>query len=254
MTLTIERSLGISPGHQTAPPEAVLFLRSMGAAQAMMLAVMGAMAEVEQVAGVGRREPGLHLVRSRPEPGLEPIAPPIALRHLRRASHRGLAARPRRRSSAAPATWEAGAGAVATCRGPSGLSAQAVVSLHGREDPRSLLVPAGGAMVVRAWRLDRTGRAGRAEAVGRLGAAWALAGGVVLASSHVDGLGRAAGRLAASMRTGGWDAGVLTGPAALQVARAGDPGQPAPRLAARRVTDDELTAMLATCLAAATPI
>ncbi len=263
VTLTIERPVSTSPepDQQGAAPKALLLLRSTGAVEALMLAVTGAMAEVEHVAGVHGREPGLRLVRSRPESGLEPLTPPIALCHLRQASHRGLAVRTRRRSSASPAaSWEAGAGAVATCRGPAGLSAQAVVSLHGQGDPRSLRPPAGGAMVVRAWRLDRTGRGGRAGRAGRAGvvrrpgATWALASGVVLASSRTGGLGRAAGRLAASIRAEGWDATVLTGPAALGVARAGDPHQPAPRLAARRVTDDEVTAMLVTCLAAGMPM
>jgi hypothetical protein len=76
-----------------------------------------------------------------------------------------------------------------------------------------------------------------------------LASGLVIASSNASGLGRTAGRLSASIRAEGWDTSVPTGPAALEVVRAGDPRQKVPRTAARWVTDDEITAMLATCVA-----
>jgi hypothetical protein len=254
VALTIERPLGRPPDHRGATPKGLLLLRSMSALQAMLLAVIGAMVEVEHVAGVGDLEPDLRLVRSRPVSGLEPLAAPIVLRHLRQASQRGVAAPPRRRASAGPAaTWEAGAGAVATCRGPAGLSAQAVVALHGPGQPRSLQVPPGGAMVVRAWRLDRARRGGQAAAVGQPEATWALAAGVVVASGQAGGLGRVAGRLAASIRAEGLDASVPTGPAALELARAGDPHEPPPQTAARRVTGDEVIATLATCLATGMP-
>ncbi len=262
VTLTIEQPVGGPSDHRSAGPNALLLLRSRSSVAAMMLAITDASAEVERLAGVGRREPRLHLVRSVPEPGLEPIAPLAAHRHLRLASHRGLAAGSRRRSSAGLATtWEAGAGAVVTCHGPAGSSAQAVISLHGRGDPRSLRPSAGGALVVRAWRLERTARrhAGlnlpvpghpQPGTAGHPGATWALASGLILASSEANGLGRAGGRLAAAIRTGRWDATVLTGTAALEVARAGDPRQPAPHTAARWVTDDEVASTLVACLAA----
>jgi hypothetical protein len=237
-TLTIEHPLDRSSNQQSARPEGLLLLRSAGAIETMMLAITDVMAELEEIAGVGRREPDLHLARSSPESGLEPLAPPPVLRHLRRASQRGLAPRLLRRSSASlPVTWEAGAGAVQTCNGPAGLSAQAVVALHGRGDPRSLEPPAGGALLVRAWRPGHTGPNGRtapASASATAGTArdpratWALTGGLILASTNASGLGRAARRLSASIRAGGWDATVLTGLAALEVARAGDPRQPAP--------------------------
>jgi hypothetical protein len=84
-------------------------------------------------------------------------------------------------------------------------------------------------------------------------ARWALTSGLILASANAAGLGREAGRAAKSIRAAGWDASVLTGPVALEVARAGDPCQPVPRLAARWVTDDELIGMLTACLTAAVP-
>ncbi len=263
VTLTIEHPAGTSSNHQSAGPQALMLLRSANAVESIMLTITDAMAEIERIAGVRRAEPDLHLVRSIPEPNLEPLAPSTVLRHLRRASQRGLAARSRRRSSASvAATWESRAGAVVTCWGPAGLSAQAVISLHGLGNARWLRLPPGGAIVMRAWRPERTGRADlipQALAVAQPGtvrhqsATWALASGLVLASSSASGLGRMAGRLAVSIRAGGWDATVLTGPAALDVVRAGDPRQPVPRIAARWITDDELAAMLAACLAAGMP-
>jgi hypothetical protein len=283
MTLTIERPLGPSSGRQSAEPRALLLLRSASAVGTVMLAVADAMKGVERLAGIGGRELKLHLLPSRPEPDLEPLVPAIAFRHLRWASQRGIAPRPRRRSSAGLApTWEAGAGAVVTCRGPAGLSAQAVVSLHGSGDPRLLRPPPGGAMVLRAWRPGRAKdpwRPGPGPGFGRTGllwgtprppalpgaalarpgrarnprARWALTSGLILASANAAGLGREAGRAAKSIRAAGWDASVLTGPVALEVAHAGDPCQPVPRLAARWVTDDELIGMLTACLTAAVP-
>jgi hypothetical protein len=259
VTLTIEHPVGPSE-HRSAEPQALLLLRSTSAVESIALGIADAVAELESLAGVRQREPRLHLVRSRPEPGLAPLTRLTTLGHLRRASCRGLAPSRRRAAARLDTTWDAGGGAVLTCHGPAGLSAQSVIWLHGRGDPRWLQLPAGGGMVVRAWRLERPADSG----VGRLalthprpgtggwpGVTWALASGLVLASSRAGGLGRASGRLAAAIRTGGWDASVLTGPAALQLARAGDPCQPVPRLAACWATTDEVEAMLDLCLAAA---
>ena len=268
VTLTVEQPAAPPSGHQNPRPQALVLLRSASIGEAVTLAIADAMVEVERIAGFRRPEPDLHLVRSLPEPDLEPLAPTVAIRHLQRASQRGLGARPWRRSYAnLTATWEAGAGALVTCQGPAGLSAQAVISLHGRGDPGALRPPPGGAIVLRAWRPGRARRPGRERQARNAGpirhvtalmdavpamypraATWALATGLVLASPSPMGLGRAAGRLAASIRAGGWDTTVLTGPAALEVARGGDPRQPVPRLAARRVAGDEVTAMLAACL------
>src|SRR6266498_1780574 len=161
-TLTIEHPVvDQRSSQQTTRPQALLLLRSASVAGVMAVAVTDAIAQVEEIAGVGRREPDLHLARSIPEPGLQPLAAPAVLSHLRWASQRGLAARPRRRSSTGPGpTWEAGPGAVLTCRGPAGISTQAVVSLHGRGDLGALRPPVGGALLVRAWRPGRVGRRG----------------------------------------------------------------------------------------------
>jgi hypothetical protein len=263
VTLTIEQPVGRPSSQHSPRPQALLLLRSASAIDVMRMAITDAMAEVEEIAGVGRTEPGLHLARSVPESGLEPFAPPAVLRHLGRASQRGLAAQPRRRSSASRAsTWEAGAGAVLTCRGPAGTSAQAVVALHGRGDPSALQPPAGGALLVRAWRHRHTGRGRlnpRPSTVAPAGmardprATWALVSGLIIASTNACGLGRAACRLSASIRAGSWEATVLRGRAALEVARAGDPRQPGPRVAARWATDDEVTVMLASCVLAGMP-
>lgn len=275
VTLTVEHPTAPPSGHQSQGPQALVLLRSASIGEAVTLAITDALVEVEQIAGFRRPEPDLHLVRSLPEPDLEPLAATVALRHLRRASQRGLGAWSWRRSFASlTATWEAGAGALVTCQGPAGLSAQAVISLYGRGDPRALRPPPGGAIVLRAWRPGHARRPGHRWRAGDAGpiadpiagpirhttalmdaaparysrATWALATGLVLASANPMGLGRAAGRLAASVRAGGWDATVLTGPAALELARAGDPRQPVPRLAACWVAGDEIAATVAACL------
>jgi hypothetical protein len=263
-TLTIEHPVVDQwSSQQSTRPQALLLLRSASVAGAMALAVTDAVARVEEIAGVGRRDLDLHLARSVPEPGLQPLAAPAVLSHLRWASRRGLAARPRRRSSTAPgSTWEAGPGAVLTCRGSAGISAQAVVSLNGRGDPGALRPPVGGALLVRAWRPGRVGRGDltpRASAMASGGPAshprvtWALVSALILASTNASGLGRAARRLTASIRAANWEAGVLTGPAAMEVARAGDPRHPVPRVAARWATDHEVTEMLTSCLLAGMP-
>jgi hypothetical protein len=263
-TLTIEHPVVDQwSSQQSIRPQALLLLRSASAVGAMALAVAEAAAQVEEIAGVGRREPDLHLARSIPELGLQPLATPTVLSHLRLASQRGLAARPRRRSSTAPgSTWEAGPGAVLTCSGSAGISAQAVVSLQGRGDPGALRPPDGGALLVRAWRPGRVGRRGltsRASAVASDGlprhpeGSWALVSALVLASTNASGLGRAARRLTASIRAGNWEASVLTGPAAMEVARTGDPHHPVPRVAARWATEREVTELLTSCLLAGLP-
>src|SRR6266536_6643845 len=103
--------------------------------------------------------PSLHLVPSHPESRLDPLPPRAVLPHLRRANERGRPVRHRRGRAfeAVAGSWEAGAGAVLTCLGPAGLSAQAVVALGGHGEPRALRPPPGGAVVLRAWRLRRPG-------------------------------------------------------------------------------------------------
>jgi hypothetical protein len=72
--------------------------------------------------------------------------------------------------------------------------------------------------------------------------------GLVLGAAVAAGLGRAAGRVAATARTDGWDASVLIGPAAVQLARAGSPGQPPPQGVA--ATRTQVADRFAACLAA----
>jgi hypothetical protein len=64
------------------------------------------------------------------------------------------------------------------------------------------------------------------------------------------GLGREAGRRAATARAAGWPAAVLTGAAALDLARAGDPRHPPPAASAGRASGEEVAALVAACLAA----
>src|SRR4029450_11169965 len=87
--------------------------------------------------------------------GLMPVPAAVAQTRLEAAGERGLAAPVRRRrptSGGGQASWRAGAGAVLTCEGPSGTSAQAVVALAGAGDAGAIAPPPGGALVLRAWR------------------------------------------------------------------------------------------------------
>ena len=132
-------------------------------------------------------------------------------------------------------SWRAGAGAVLTCEGPSGTSAQAVVGLAGPGDVGAIAPPPGGALVLRAWRTSAT---------------WGAACGLVLGAPAATGLGREAGRVASSARGAGWDAVVLHSSAALCLARAGDHRQVAPEVAGRGASNGQLAALFKACLTA----
>jgi hypothetical protein len=82
-------------------------------------------------------------------------------------------------------------------------------------------------------------------------AIWAMAVGVVLASASARNLGRVARRYAADAEKAGWNATVLTGPRALNVALAGDPRNPAPRTAARSVGVETVADVLNACVSGA---
>ncbi len=77
-----------------------------------------------------------------------------------------------RRPEAAQASWEAGAGAVLTCDGPSGVSAQAVVALRGAGRISAITPPPGGALVLRAWRTRSTWGAACGLVLGAADGAW----------------------------------------------------------------------------------
>ena len=193
--------------------------------------------------GIGSRlrsGPGLgSRVRSGPGlPGLVPLGPAVAQARLGVAGTRGLPAPMRRWRPAVDRielSWRPSAGAVVTCEGPCGISAQAVVALRGLGSVTALGPPPGGALVMRAWRARHT---------------WGVALGLVVGAAETLGLGREAGRVAARARTEGWDAVVLSGSAALDLARAGGPGQAAPVAAARAASGAQVAALFETCLAA----
>ena len=132
--------------------------------------------------------------------------------------------------------WRAGAGCVLTCEGPEGRSAQAVIGLRGTGNPAAIAPPPGGALVLRAWQA----RAG-----------FGVACGLALGAPAALGLGREARRVAAAARSEGWDASVLSGSAAVLLARAGCPRRPAPREVALAATRTQMTALFESCLIAA---
>jgi hypothetical protein len=187
--------------------------------------------------GGGRR--GSRLLTGAALPGLAPVTAAVALAHLRTAGSRGLPA-PLRRwrpgTGAVELTWRAGAGSVLTCDGPDGRSAQAVVALGGIGSPAAIAPPPGGALVLRAW---------------RAGQGWGMALGLVLGAVVAAGLGRTAGRVAAIARTEGWDASVLSGRAAVQLARAGSPSVPPPQGPGQAATRTQVAERFAACLATA---
>jgi hypothetical protein len=173
-----------------------------------------------------------------PLPGLVPIPAASAELHLAAAGARGLPAPLRRRKPAAigiSLAWRAGPGAVLTCDGPCGISAQAVVALRGAGPPGAITPPPGGALVLRARRAKHT---------------WGAACGLVLAAAEAPGLGREAGRVAARARGAGWDAAVLQGEAAMHMARAGDHRVAVPEAAARPVSGTQVATLFEDCLAA----
>ena len=274
LALTIERPVGSGSGGLWLPPprswadapvdpfapEPELSPRA-GPAQAMVLlrapgrlpwldGIGDAIAEVETVAGVRRTDPeddfpdgtggrrGPRVLTGPALPGLTPVRPAVAREQLRIAGSRGLPAPLRRRRPAAgvgEVAWRAGAGCVLTCDGPAGRSAQAVVGLRGTGNPAAIAPPPGGALVLRAW---------------RAGAACGVTCGLVLGAPAALGLGREARRVAAAARGEGWDASVLSGSAAVLLARAGSPRRPAPREVALAATRTQVAVLFESCLIA----
>jgi hypothetical protein len=258
VALTIERprqpesqdrrggSLGQGPARSDPPApdapargvatQAMLLLRASGRMR-WLDGIAEAVAEVERFAGV-RPQVGQRLLVGPVPPGLTPLMEVDARGHLGVAGTRGLPAPLRRwrpTAGGVEPVWRSGAGAVLTCEGPSGVSAQAVVALSGPGNPGAITPPPGGALVLRAWRARR---------------GWGVACGLVLGASTALGLGREAGRIAARARADGWGAHVLGGAAALHMARAGSPDLPAPEAAARAATGPQVAALLEVCLAA----
>jgi hypothetical protein len=244
VALTIERPVDPDPRKSAA---SVLFRAPLRGE--WRIPVLEAVAEVEQVAGVGPvagldrvagARPGLgsRLLSGPVLPGLTPLTPSVAQASLALAGMRGLPAPLRRwRPSAGgmEPSWRWSAGAVLTCAGPCGVSAQAVVALAGSGNVAAITPPPGGALVLRAWRARR---------------AWGVACGLVVGAAAAIGLGREAGRAAARARAEGWEAVLLTGSTALHLARAGSPGQAAPVDAARAAPGAQVAALFGTCLAA----
>jgi hypothetical protein len=149
--------------------QAIVLLKAPGKAN-WLAEIAEAGAEVEVAAGLRSFPNGERLAESpagAPSrlltslslPGLVPVPPAVAQAHLGVAGARGLAAPLRRWRPAAGrvrVSWEAGAGAVLTCDGPSGVSAQAVVELRGAGRTGAITPPPGGALVLRAWRTRTT--------------------------------------------------------------------------------------------------
>lgn len=225
--------------------QAMVLLRAPGRAR-WLAGAAEAIAEIEGAAGVraaGRVDevagvPGIgtHLTRGPGLPGLVPVVPAVALAGVGAAGARGLPAPLRRwRPAAGAMAWRPSAGAVVTCEGPCGVSAQAVVALRGLGNVLAITPPPGGALVLRAWQAGRT---------------WGVACGLVIGRGSELGLGREAGRIAARARADGWHAAVLNGSTALQVARAGDPGAPAPEAAAHAASASQVAALFEACLMA----
>jgi hypothetical protein len=226
----------------------MVLLRAPGRVR-WLAGIAEAAAEVEAVAGLPRvvgadgsqgSSSGTrsHLLLGPPLPGLVPVSAAVARARLEAAGERGLAAPVRRRrptSRGGHVSWRAGAGAVLTCEGPSGTSAQAVVGLAGSGGVGAIAPPPGGALVLRAWRTRAT---------------WGAACGLVLGAPAAIGLGREAGRVASSARGAGWDTVVLHGSAALCLARAGDHRQVAPAVAGRGASGGQVAALFKACLTA----
>jgi hypothetical protein len=225
-----------------------VLLKAPGTAN-WLAGIAEAAAEVEAAAGVrGVADadrllgslPGAQprLLTGPPLPGLVPISAAVTQVHLEAAGARGLSAPLRRWRPAAGGarlSWQAGAGSVLTCDGPSGVSAQAVVALRGTGKIGAITPPPGGALVLRGWRTRST---------------WGAACGLVLGAAEALGLGREAGRVAAAARAAGWEAAVLQGAAALHLARAGDHRQMAPEAEAQAVSGAQVAALFQACLTA----
>jgi hypothetical protein len=244
LTLTIERPVDPDP----RGPVALVLLRAplRGSWRTW---ITEAVAEVENVAGVGPVAGVDTVVGARPGPrsqllmgpvldGLGPVTPSVAQANLAVAGTRGLPAPLRRWRPSARGTemsWRWSPGAVVTCDGPCGVSAQAVVALGGLGNVAAITPPPGGALVLRAWRARRI---------------WGVSCGLVVGAAAALGLGREAGRAAGRARAEGWEAVLLSGPTALHLARAGSPAQAAPVDAARAASSAQVAALFEACLAA----
>jgi hypothetical protein len=237
VALAVER-----PAEPAAPgggdrPQALLLLRAPARLPSPLRALAAAAREVEAVAGV-RRAAEVQLVAAPALAGLVPVPAAVVPAQLAAAEGRGLAPPARRRQPAVGpgGVWRASPGSVLVCDGLGGRSAQAVIALHGDGDPQAVVPLAGGALVLRAWRVRR---------------AWGLACGLVLGSAEAIGLGREAGRRAATARSAGWQAAVATGEAAVALARAGDPHQAVPQATARLASGREVAALVRALLSQA---
>jgi hypothetical protein len=227
-------ALGPEPGWVGGQAQAVLLLRAP-ARIGSFTGIAEAAMEVEAAAGV-RPVTGPRLLVGQALPGLAPVTPAAALAHLEAAGMRGLPAPLRRRRPAVgwmETAWRSSAGSVLTCDSPHGTSAQSVVGLRGLGTVEAIAPPAGGALVLRAWRARRT---------------WGLAAGLVLGAAETLGLGREAGRAAAKARAAGWGANVLSGSTALHLAQAGNPSNPAPEAAAHAASGVQVAALVGACL------
>ena len=275
LALSIERPLDRSLDGFSEPRSLLLARAATGWRQLLADGLGDAVRRVDRIAGTSPPLPSLRLVPPQMATGFEAVGGADVMAHLRLANERGrtIGNRRARTERKRVVCWEPGAGAVLTCRSKVGISAQAVVAMHGDSDPASLAVyehgdlealrpPPGGAVVLRAWRCPRRHRqaarhGGRQDDVRRPvapsddqgEAEWALTAGVVVASATSHGLGRVAWRYAQQGEAAGWNVTVPTGSAALALARAGDPRYPPPTSLARRVSGDTVMAMLTSCLA-----
>jgi hypothetical protein len=250
LALTIERPLDRSLDG-FSQPRALLLARAADRWRLLVQALGDAMRGVDRMAGTSPPLPSVRLVPPHQEAGFEAVPRSEVIAQLRLASERGhTTGHHRTRALRAGVTvWEPGAGIVLTCRGQVAVSLQAVIALRGLGDPMSLRPPPGGATVFRAWRCPRRRTSAR-RGVEEPEADWALITGVVVASTAASGLARAARRQAAQAETAGWKATVVTGAAALALARAGDPRHPPPASGAVPASRDAVLAMLTSCLAA----
>jgi hypothetical protein len=240
--------VGALAGGWIGQVQAMVLLRASGWPRWLAGAAEAAV-EVETAAGLrpvaggdrvnwGRPWFGSRLRSGPALPGLLAVAPTVAHSALGTAGARGLPAPMRRWRPVVGGlglSWRSSAGSVVTCEGPCGVSAQAVVALRGLGSVAALTPPPGGALVLRAWRTRRT---------------WGAAFGLVLGAAEGRGLGREARRAAARARSGGWDAVVLYGTAALDLARAGSPDRPAPVSAAWAASGAQVATWFESCLAA----
>jgi hypothetical protein len=235
-TWTVEGSGRPGTAREGGHARAVLLLRAPARSR-LLTGLAEAAAEVEAAAGLWPVI-GPSLLAGRALPGLRPVLPAAALAQLEAAGTRGLPAPLRRRQPAVgwiEAVWRSSVGAVITCDGPCGTSAQAVIALRGPGSGAGIVPPPGGALVLRAWRSRGT---------------WGLACGLVLGSAEALGLGREAGQAAARARAEGWNAAVLSGSTALDLARAGNPIHPAPVAAAHAASRAQVASMIEVCLSA----